>query len=82
MPDRRHLRRRSLRPPHVDYAGDKGIGTKPSDRYAVPMAPIIMPNNICQASKHSRSAHGKPSVCVQSILGEVAGRVSLRARNV
>ena len=22
---------------HVDYAGDKGMGTKPSDRYAVPM---------------------------------------------
>jgi hypothetical protein len=24
-------------PAHVDYAGDKGIGTKVSDRYAVPM---------------------------------------------
>ena len=22
---------------HVDYAGDKGMGTKPSDRYAVPL---------------------------------------------
>ena len=24
---------------HVDYAGDKGMGTKVSDRYAVPMCP-------------------------------------------
>ena len=74
MPDRRATCAGRIGGRHVDYAGDKGIGTKPSDRYAVPMAPIIMPNNIRQASKHSRSATGgKPSVCVQSILGEVAG---------
>lgn len=33
---------------HVDYAGDKGMGTKVSDRFAIPMC-----------SKHHREQHSK-----------------------
>lgn len=33
---------------HVDYAGDKGMGTKASDRFAIPMC-----------AKHHREQHDK-----------------------